>query len=146
MTSDRFVNRDQAYLRDEQYATGARLDARTRLHALYSTAPVPFFVWMQRLIEWPADAEVLEVGCGTGLFWTEGRRVENNDLSLTLTDLSPGMLAETAPKVAPLVRDKRVKYREDIVDGLDAAPSALIGLFEGRNFGKMLVRVSDFER
>jgi len=42
----------------------------------------------------------------------------------------------------PLVRDGRIKYREDIVEGLDAAPSALIGLFEGRNFGKMLVRVS----
>ena len=49
----------------------------------------------------------------------------------------------TAKEVAPLVVDKRIKYREDIVDGLDAAPSALIGLFEGRNFGKMLVRVSE---
>jgi NADPH-dependent curcumin reductase CurA len=45
-------------------------------------------------------------------------------------------------EVAPLVRQGRIKYREDIVDGLDAAPSALIGLFEGRNFGKALVRVS----
>jgi hypothetical protein len=44
-------------------------------------------------------------------------------------------------EVAPLVRDGTIKYREDIVDGLDAAPSALIGLFEGRNFGKMIVRV-----
>jgi len=44
-------------------------------------------------------------------------------------------------EVAPLVRDGRIKFREDIVEGLDAAPAALIGLFEGRNFGKMLVRV-----
>jgi NADPH-dependent curcumin reductase CurA len=43
---------------------------------------------------------------------------------------------------APLVRDGRLRYREDIVDGLDAAPRALIGLFEGRNFGKLIVRVS----
>jgi NADPH-dependent curcumin reductase CurA len=53
-------------------------------------------------------------------------------------DRLPAFLQE----VAPLVRDGRIKYREDIVDGLDAAPAALIGLFEGRNFGKMLVRVS----
>ena len=53
-------------------------------------------------------------------------------------DRLPAFLQE----VAPLVRDGRIKYREDIVDGLDAAPSALIGLFEGRNFGKMVVRVS----
>jgi NADPH-dependent curcumin reductase len=49
-------------------------------------------------------------------------------------------------EVTPLVRDGRIKFREDIVDGLDAAPRALIGLFEGRNFGKMLVRVSDSGR
>jgi NADPH-dependent curcumin reductase CurA len=36
----------------------------------------------------------------------------------------------------------RIRYREDIVDGLDAAPEALIGLLEGRNFGKLIVRVS----
>ncbi|HYM24023.1 MAG TPA: NADP-dependent oxidoreductase, partial [Vicinamibacterales bacterium] len=43
---------------------------------------------------------------------------------------------------APLVKSGAIKYRHDIVDGLDAAPNALIGLFEGRNFGKAMVRVS----
>lgn len=36
----------------------------------------------------------------------------------------------------------QVRYREDIVDGLDAAPEAFIGLLEGRNFGKLVVRVA----
>jgi NADPH-dependent curcumin reductase CurA len=54
------------------------------------------------------------------------------------TDRFPAFLAE----VTPLVRDGRIKYREDIVDGLEAAPAALVGLFEGKNFGKMLVRVA----
>ncbi len=40
------------------------------------------------------------------------------------------------------VREGRLKYREDIVDGLDRAPEALIGLLRGRNIGKMLVKVS----
>jgi NADPH-dependent curcumin reductase CurA len=40
------------------------------------------------------------------------------------------------------LREGRLRYREDIVEGLDRAPSAFIGLFEGRNFGKLLVRVS----
>ena len=39
------------------------------------------------------------------------------------------------------VRDGRLKYREDIVDGLDRAPGALLDLMQGRNFGKKLVRV-----
>jgi NADPH-dependent curcumin reductase CurA len=37
----------------------------------------------------------------------------------------------------------RVKLREDLVDGLENAPTAFIGLLEGRNFGKLVVRVAD---
>jgi NADPH-dependent curcumin reductase len=40
------------------------------------------------------------------------------------------------------VREGRVKYREDVVDGLERAPEAFIGLLQGRNFGKLLVRVA----
>ena len=36
-----------------------------------------------------------------------------------------------------------VKYKEDVVAGLEAAPDAFIGLLEGRNFGKLVVKVSD---
>jgi NADPH-dependent curcumin reductase len=41
------------------------------------------------------------------------------------------------------VRDGRVKYREDVWDGLDKAPEAFRAMLEGRNFGKTLVRVAD---
>ncbi len=37
----------------------------------------------------------------------------------------------------------QLKYREDIVDGIENAPEAFIGLLKGKNFGKLLVRVSD---
>ena len=40
------------------------------------------------------------------------------------------------------VADGSVRYREDVVDGLDAAPEAFRGLLTGANFGKLLVRVS----
>lgn len=40
------------------------------------------------------------------------------------------------------VRDGKIKYREDIVDGLENAPQAFIGLLEGRNFGKLVVRIA----
>jgi NADPH-dependent curcumin reductase CurA len=36
----------------------------------------------------------------------------------------------------------KVKYREDRLDGLDAAPRGLIGLLRGENFGKLVVRVA----
>ncbi len=40
------------------------------------------------------------------------------------------------------VKDGKIKHREDIVDGLDKAPEAFIGLLEGKNFGKLIVRVA----
>ena len=36
----------------------------------------------------------------------------------------------------------KVKYREDVVDGLEKASAAFIGMLEGKNFGKLVVRVS----
>jgi NADPH-dependent curcumin reductase len=53
-------------------------------------------------------------------------------------DRMPQFLADCAR----WVREGRLKYREDIVDGLDHAPEAFIGLLRGRNTGKMLVKVS----
>jgi hypothetical protein len=41
------------------------------------------------------------------------------------------------------VREGRLKYREDIVEGLDNAPRAFIGLLQGKNFGKLLVKVGE---
>jgi NADPH-dependent curcumin reductase len=41
------------------------------------------------------------------------------------------------------VKEERIKYREDIVEGLENAPSAFIGLLEGKNFGKLIVKVVD---
>jgi NADPH-dependent curcumin reductase CurA len=40
------------------------------------------------------------------------------------------------------LREGRIKYREDVVEGLEQAPQALIGVLRGENFGKRLVRVA----
>jgi NADPH-dependent curcumin reductase CurA len=36
----------------------------------------------------------------------------------------------------------KIKYREDMVEGLENAPQAFLGLFTGANFGKLVVRVN----
>jgi NADPH-dependent curcumin reductase CurA len=41
------------------------------------------------------------------------------------------------------VRDGSVRYREDVVDGLENAVEAFRGLLTGRNLGKLLVRVGE---
>jgi NADPH-dependent curcumin reductase CurA len=52
-------------------------------------------------------------------------------------DRNRAFLAEAGP----WLRDGSLAYRETIVEGLERAPEAFAGLFEGANIGKMLVRV-----
>jgi hypothetical protein len=49
----------------------------------------------------------------------------------------PAFLREVSAGIA----DGRIRYREDFVDGLESAPEAFIGMLEGRNFGKLIVRM-----
>jgi NADPH-dependent curcumin reductase CurA len=49
--------------------------------------------------------------------------------------------AEAETRLARWVEEGRIKAIVDVVDGLERAPEALIGLFEGKNRGKMAVRV-----
>jgi len=44
--------------------------------------------------------------------------------------------------VSQWLRDGKIKYREDVVDGIENAPQAFMGLLQGKNFGKLLVRVA----
>jgi NADPH-dependent curcumin reductase len=44
--------------------------------------------------------------------------------------------------VSTWVGEGRIKYREDVVEGLENAPRALIGLLRRGEFGKLLVRVA----
>ncbi|VEB99782.1 Putative oxidoreductase YncB [Klebsiella pneumoniae] len=40
------------------------------------------------------------------------------------------------------VQEGKIKYREQLIEGLDQAPQALIGLLKGENFGKVVIRVA----
>ncbi len=41
------------------------------------------------------------------------------------------------------LKDGRIKYRETVVEGIENMPRALVGLFRGENFGKLIARVGD---
>ena len=70
------------------------------------------------------------------MLFTKRLRVQGFIVSDHL-DRFPEFLAE----MAPLVRDGKLAYRETIVEGIDNAPTAFIGLLRGENIGKMLVRM-----
>jgi hypothetical protein len=49
--------------------------------------------------------------------------------------------SEYLEMAAPLVRSGQLKYREDIVEGIDNAPAAFTGLLQGKNFGKLIIKL-----
>ena len=49
----------------------------------------------------------------------------------------PAFLREVGAGIA----DGRIRFREDFVDGLERAPAAFMDMLEGRNFGKLIIRV-----
>jgi hypothetical protein len=49
---------------------------------------------------------------------------------------------EFATEVGGWLREGKIRYREDVVEGLENAPQAFMGLLKGKNFGKLLVRVA----
>ncbi len=65
---------------------------------------------------------------------------------LTLRGFIVGDFASQLPQfltdMGTWVREGRIKYKEDITDGLENAPRELIGLLRGENFGKKIIRVS----
>ena len=60
-------------------------------------------------------------------------------LVFDFADLQP----EFAAKMKTWLADGRVKYREDVVEGLENAPRAFMGLLRGGNFGKVIVKVAE---
>ena len=54
------------------------------------------------------------------------------------TDRIPAFVGDMTQWLA----EGKIKYREDVVQGLENAPEAFLGLFQGANFGKLVVEVS----
>ncbi|CAN1748325.1 NADPH-dependent oxidoreductase 2-alkenal reductase [Linum perenne] len=53
-----------------------------------------------------------------------------------------GRYAEFLGKMLPYIKEGKVAYVEDVAEGLENGPAALLGLFSGRNVGKQVVAVA----
>ncbi|EEA94799.1 NADP-dependent oxidoreductase [Pseudovibrio sp. JE062] len=58
-------------------------------------------------------------------------------------DSFPNLYPKFAADMQQWIAQGKVKYREQMVDGLENAPDAFMGLLEGKNFGKVVVKVGD---
>ncbi len=83
-----------------QYQTSANLDARIRLHAHFSTHHYGWLPWVFDQIEAPAQAQILEIGCGPATLWVENRARIPADWQITLTDQSAGMVQQAQNNLA----------------------------------------------
>lgn len=90
--------------------------------------------------------------CGTASVsswdqWPSGPRVERHLLNKSAR--MQGFLVwdyehryeEAIKRLAAWVRDGSLRYREEILDGIEAAPDAIAGLYRGENSGKRLIRL-----
>lgn len=113
----------------EQYADAENLDARIRLHEAYDTAERDWWPWVfDHYDVLPADADVLEVGCGTGYLWRDNADRMPAGWDLLVTDFSGGMASDARETLVQAGVDAHVGIAtaeslplpDDSLDGLIA--------------------------
>jgi ubiquinone/menaquinone biosynthesis C-methylase UbiE len=83
---------DQDYLLKDQYRDSANLDARVRLHVLFSINKQGWNRWYFDQLDLPPNARILELGCGPGYLWRDNVDRIPSDWDITLSDFSAGMI------------------------------------------------------
>jgi ubiquinone/menaquinone biosynthesis C-methylase UbiE len=131
----------------EQYRDGRNLEARMRLHERFSANPVGLHPWLFSQIKVPADASVLELGCGVGSFWVTNRDRIPQGWRVTLTDLSPGMVDEAKHRLGG--RDPSFSFRTAAAEALpypDATFDAVFAHFMLYHVDERLLAIREIAR
>ena len=102
---------DQNYLKTDEYKDTTNLNARVAIHQRFSTNPYGWMIWVfDHILVLPANAKILELGCGPGYMWKENADRIPSTWEITLTDLSSGMLDSAWRNL--VVTGRNYKFRE----------------------------------
>lgn len=123
-----------------QYATSANLDARIALHEQYSTATQGFHDWLFDRVHLPANARVLEIGCGSGAMWKYVAHRVPATWNLTLTDYSFGMATQARTNLEALISN--LSFAQTDAQALPFPDQTFDGIFANH----MLYHVPDIDR
>jgi SAM-dependent methyltransferase len=132
---------DTETVRNRQYRDSANLKRRANIHK-YGRSPIGWFNWIAQNARLPADASVLDIGCGPGWLWANAAADFPPGLALTLADISSGMVGEAVQAVSPVPNYRSVTGAEANIIDLPFENSS----FEAVLACHMLYHVPDLER
>ena len=89
----------------QQYLNSSNISARIHLHSEYSENKEGWFPWLFSVSKIKSGEKILELGCGDGSFWITNAGRIPPDASVTLTDISDGIIRETSSELDSLNGD-----------------------------------------
>ena len=92
-----------------QYQNATNISSRINLHSLYSQNKQGWFPWIFQQCHIKPRLRILELGCGDGTLWTENLSLIPEDISITLSDISSGMLRDARRAIGS--SDTRFAFR-----------------------------------
>jgi len=87
----------------------SNISARINLHSLYSVNKQGWFPWIYEQLCVRDGMKVLEIGCGDGTLWKENKDKLPENIEITLSDTSEGMLRDARRNVG--IGDHRFRFR-----------------------------------
>lgn len=91
-----------------QYQNASNISSRINLHSLYSQNQQGWFPWIYEKCQIRSGMKILELGCGDGALWTQNIRYLPRKISVTLSDLSSGMLRDARRAIGR--KDERFSF------------------------------------
>ena len=96
----------------KQYLNSSNISARIRLHKDFSTNLTGWFPWIYEKAAIQSGEKILELGCGDGSFWVENMAKLPEQIEVTLTDYSNGILWEAERQISSISPN----FRKEVMD------------------------------